>query len=62
MNVIPTRHDHLPLITERVLSLLQSSDEEKEHNEIKELNGKENFYNRSPIYTHCLKCQITSGN
>ena len=45
MNVIPSRYETLPpnttnVLGSRVLALLQSSDEEKEDNEVKELNGK----------------------
>ena len=45
MNFIQSRYETLPPNTtsalgSRVLALLQSSDEEKEDNEVKELNGK----------------------
>ena len=45
MNVIPSRYETLPpnttnVLGSRVLALLQSSDEDKEDNEVKELNGK----------------------
>ena len=44
MNFIPSRYENLPSNTKSVLALLQSSDEEKEDNEIKEVNGKEQLY------------------
>ena len=45
MNIIPSRYETLPpnttsVLGSRVLTLLQSCDEEKEENEVKELNGK----------------------
>ena len=47
MNFIPSRYENLPSNTKSVLALLQSSDEEKEDNEIKEVNGKEQLYSSS---------------
>ena len=48
MNIIPSRYETLPsnttnVLGSRVLTLLQSTDEEKEDNEVKELNGKKQF-------------------
>ena len=43
MNIIPSRYETFPPNTESVLGLLQKSDEEKEDNEIKALNGKDNL-------------------
>ena len=43
MNFIQSRYETLPPNTTNVLALLQNSDEEKEDNEIKELNGKDNL-------------------
>ena len=50
MNIIPSRYETLPsnttnVLGSRVLALLQSSDEEKEDNEVKELNGKKQLPN-----------------
>ena len=41
MNFISSRYETFPPNT--VLTLLQNSDEEKEDNEIKELNGKDSL-------------------
>ena len=52
MNFIPSRYENLPSNTKSVLALLQSSDEEKEDNEIKEVNGKEQLHSSSKcVYT-----------
>ena len=58
MNVIPSRYETFPPNTESVLGLLQSRDEEKEDNEIKELNGKKQSAKNLYILSHIFSILI----
>ena len=55
MNFIPSRYETLPPNTKNVLALFQNSDEEKEGNEIKELNGKDWYFVTKIVFTYCEK-------